>query len=80
MAVHFIKANGSGSPKVFKLKRVELPARGRVELQTKVSVAVHTTRKPRPGTHVVDVLVNGVATRVGAFEVVAARRLSLTRR
>lgn len=74
LAVHFVKANGNGSPKVFKLKRVDLPAGGRVELSTTVSLAVHTTRKPRPGAHVVDVLVNGVAMRAGSFEVAAAPR------
>lgn len=74
LAVHFVKANGSDSPKVFKLKRIELPARGRVELATKVSLAVHTTRKPRPGRHAVDVLVNGEAMRAGSFEVTPACR------
>lgn len=73
LAVHFVKANGNGSPKVFKLKRIDLPPRGQVELATKVSLAVHTTRKPRPGTHAVDVLVNGVAIRAGTFDVAAAR-------
>ncbi len=68
-AVHFVKANGKAAPKVFKLKRVLLPPRGEVELETRISLAVHTTRKPRPGTHAVDVLVNGVATPVGSFEV-----------
>lgn len=74
LAVHFVKANGSGSPKVFKLKRIDLPAGGRVDFATKVSLAVHTTRKPRPGAHAVDVLVNGVAIRAGSFDVAAARR------
>lgn len=72
LAVHFVKANGSSSPKVFKLKRITLPARGRYELQTTISLAVHTTRKPRPGQHAVDVLVNGVGIPIGAFEVSAA--------
>lgn len=74
LAVRFVKASGRASPKVFKLDRIELPARGRVELAKKVSLAVHTTRKPRPGHHAVDVLVNGVAMPAGAFEVVEARR------
>lgn len=73
LAVHFVKANGNGSPKVFKLKRIDLPAHGRVELATKVSLAVHTTRKPRPGRHEVEVVVNGDAIPAGAFEVVPAR-------
>jgi 3-methyladenine DNA glycosylase AlkC len=71
LAVHFVKANGNGSPKVFKLKRVALPARGRVALAKRISLALHTTRKPRPGRHAVDVLVNGEALRAGAFEVVS---------
>jgi 3-methyladenine DNA glycosylase AlkC len=74
IAVHFVKAAGKTAPKVFKLKRVVLPARGSLELGTRISLAVHTTRKPRPGTHVVDVVVNGVSTPAGKFEVVAARR------
>jgi 3-methyladenine DNA glycosylase AlkC len=74
LAVHFVKASGKGAPKVFKLKRVAVPPRGRVELATKVSLAVHTTRKPRPGRHVVEILVNGAAVPAGSFEVVAPRR------
>jgi hypothetical protein len=74
LRVHFVKANGKGSPKVFKLERLDLPARGREDLATTVSLAVHTTRKPRPGRHEVDVLVNGTAIRLGEFDVVAARR------
>jgi 3-methyladenine DNA glycosylase AlkC len=73
LAVHFVKANGQVRPKVFKLKRLALPPRGRVELATKVSLAVHTTRKPHPGTHRVDVLVNGSAIPAGSFQVVARR-------
>ena len=73
LAVHFVKANGQPTPKVFKLKRVALPARGRAEFSASVSVAVHTTRKPRPGHHAVDVLINGKATHIGAFHVVPAR-------
>ena len=73
LAVHFVKAAGHTAPKVFKLKRIQLPARGEVELQRKISLAVHTTRVPRVGTHPVDVIVNGEVRRVGAFEVVGAR-------
>jgi 3-methyladenine DNA glycosylase AlkC len=71
LRVRFASANGKGSPRVFKLKRVELPARGRAEFATEVSLAVHTTRKPRPGRHDVEVLVNGRAIPAGSFAVVA---------
>jgi 3-methyladenine DNA glycosylase AlkC len=69
LAVHFVKANGRSSPKVFKLKRVSLPARGTVPFATSVSLAVHTTRNPHPGHHTVDVIVNGRATPIGRFQV-----------
>ena len=74
VAVHFVKANGRLSPKVFKLTRLVLPPRERVELSTGVSLAVHTTRKPQPGAHAVDVIVNGTPQRVGSFTVTSARR------
>ncbi len=73
LRVHFVKANGNRGPKVFKLKRLELPASGKTDLATTISLAVHTTRKPRPGQHDVEVFVNGAAIPLGAFQVVPAR-------
>ncbi|HYC79250.1 MAG TPA: DNA alkylation repair protein [Planctomycetota bacterium] len=70
LAVHFVKANGKASPKVFKLNRVTLPPRGVATFATRISLAVHTTRKPFPGAHRIDVLVNGAAFPAGSFEVV----------
>ncbi len=78
VAVHFVKATGRAAPKVFKLERITLAPRQRVELETRFSLAVHTTRKPQPGTHAVDVMVNGHALRAGSFEVVEPRRGSST--
>jgi 3-methyladenine DNA glycosylase AlkC len=72
LAVHFVKAKGQTSPKIFKLDRVTLDARGRVRLAKRISLAVHTTREPRPGRHRVEVVVNGLRFPAGAFEVVAA--------
>lgn len=69
MAVHFVKRRGHAAAKVFKVARVTLPPGARVTLDKTVSLAVHTTRVPRPGRHAVDVVVNGKATRVGSFEV-----------
>lgn len=74
IAVHFVKADGHTAPKVFKVKRIVLPPRGQVGMQASISLAVHTTRKPRPGTHAVDIVVNGEARRAGSFEVTAPRR------
>lgn len=73
LAVHFVKARGQTSAKVFKVSRVALPAGGRAELSKVVSLAVHTTRTPYEGDHAVDVLVNGARIPAGSFEVVAAR-------
>jgi 3-methyladenine DNA glycosylase AlkC len=69
-AVHFVKARGTAA-KVFKVARLTLAGRGTASLRTSVSLAVHTTRKPRPGRHAVDVLVNGQALRAGSFLVTA---------
>ncbi len=73
LAVHFVKANGKASPKVFKVRRVVIPPGGRAEFRTSVSLADHTTRRPRPGTHAVAVVVNGRAMPAGSFEVSRAR-------
>ena len=69
VAVHFVKTRGAGAPKVFKMGRIALAPRERIDLKTTFSLAVHTTRTPRPGRHVVDVIVNGRAIRAGAFSV-----------
>ena len=69
LGVHFVKGRGKSARKVFKMKRVVLGAGSKVELSKSISLAVHTTRKPRPGRHLVDVIVNGEATRVGHFSV-----------
>jgi 3-methyladenine DNA glycosylase AlkC len=69
VAVHFVKARGVGAPKVFKLGRITLGPREQVDLNTTFSLAVHTTRVPRPGRHAVDVVVNGRAIRAGSFNV-----------
>lgn len=65
--IHFIKANGKASPKVFKLKEVSLSARETARLEKKVSLAEMTTRKHYPGKHIVDVVVNGQTKPLGSF-------------
>lgn len=63
--VHFVKANGSTQPKVFKLKRVELAVEQRLSLRATISFQIHTTRKPYPGKHAVELLINGRAFLLG---------------
>ncbi len=73
LAVDFVKLRGVGT-KVFKLRRVELAPRAAIELEKRVSLAVHTTRTPNVGAHTVALLVNGTRIELGAFDVVAAKR------
>lgn len=73
LAVHFVKASGRSTAKVFKLNRSLLPPGGRAEFATSISLAVHTTRKPQAGRHRVDVVVNGKAIPLGAFHVVGGK-------
>jgi 3-methyladenine DNA glycosylase AlkC len=73
VAVHFVKATGKTSRKVFKLKRTTLPPRDRAAFRTTVSLKVHTTRKPQPGVHEVEVIVNGMTHPIGSFSVTRAR-------
>jgi 3-methyladenine DNA glycosylase AlkC len=68
LRIHFIKANGKASAKVFKLKAVTLAPRETIQMQKKISLAEMSTRKHYPGRHEVEVLLNGDAMRLGSFE------------
>jgi 3-methyladenine DNA glycosylase AlkC len=72
VAVHFVKARGVATAKVFKVTRLALAPRQRVALTTGFSLAVHTTRVPWPRRHAVDVIVNGHVMPAGSFRVVAS--------
>jgi 3-methyladenine DNA glycosylase AlkC len=69
LVCHFVKASGRTSPKVFRVKRMNLAPRDVVLLGRSISLAVHTTRKPQPGRHVIEIVVNGSVLRRGSFEV-----------
>lgn len=66
-AVHYVKANGGTTPKVFKLKRVMLPPKASVPVSIKIRLADLTTRKHYAGRHAIDLLVNGVRFPLGGF-------------
>jgi hypothetical protein len=68
LRVHFVKANGRSSPKVFKLAALELAPGKSATLSKTISLAQHTTRTHYPGTHRVEVLINGRAYPAGAFD------------
>lgn len=65
--VHFVKSNGSTSPKVFKIDMFELAPGERRTVRKTISVRQHTTRTHYPGRHSVDVLLNSVPTAIGDF-------------
>lgn len=68
-AVHFVKSNGTRRAKVFKLRRVQLPAAASVRLKARVAFVDLTTRKHYPGRHAVELRVNGTTIPLCEFEV-----------
>lgn len=67
LRIHFVKASGATSPKVFKLREVELDAGARVTLSKVISLRQQTTRTHHPGDHRVELVVNGSSHRAGSF-------------
>ena len=71
LVVFFRKARGQLSPKVFRVRTLELAPGKTVAVRRKISVQPLSTRRIYPGAHAVEVQVNG--TRMGRveFEVLA---------
>jgi 3-methyladenine DNA glycosylase AlkC len=69
LRVHFVKANGQARPKVFKGAELELQPGSVKTVRKTVSLAQHSTRKHYPGTHRVEVLLNGKLYPGGSFDV-----------
>ncbi|KQV38210.1 MULTISPECIES: DNA alkylation repair protein [unclassified Rhizobium] len=67
-AVHHRKANGTLAPKVFKWKSLMLRPDETVNLSRRHALRPITTRQYYPGTHRIDILVNGVVVASGDFE------------
>ena len=70
--IHFVKANGATSPRVFKGAVRSLPAGGELTVTRTISVAQLSTRTHHPGIHRVEVQVNGQRLAGADFEVVRA--------
>jgi hypothetical protein len=67
LRVHFVKARGTTGAKVFKLRELS-PAPGeRLLMRKRISLRQHSTRTHRPGSHRVEVLVNGAVAAEGGF-------------
>lgn len=57
--IHFKKANGSTAPKVFKLKALQLSTEETVDITKNHDFRLINTRKYYPGTHVIQIQLNG---------------------
>ncbi len=57
--IHFVKANKQLSPKVFKIKNLILNAKGEVQIQKNHHLKKITTRTFYPGTHILEIQING---------------------
>ena len=69
LRVHFVKANGSLRPKVFKGATLELAPGATGRVRKSVSLAQRSTRTHYPGRHRVEALVNGNALGSAWFTV-----------
>jgi len=69
LKVHFVKATGSTSSKVFKVRSVTLTPEENVKLSKIISVAQHTTRTHHPGIHQLEVVVNGAVVAADSFRI-----------
>ncbi len=57
--VHHVRADGSLSPKVFKLKKTVIPPKSKISITKKHSFAQVTTRRYYPGRHLIEIQING---------------------
>jgi 3-methyladenine DNA glycosylase AlkC len=68
-AIDYVKANGSTSAKVFKLKALTLPGKATEQLSRGQHIKELTTRRHYAGRHAVHIMVNGERLASTAFEI-----------
>ncbi|KZK96782.1 DNA alkylation repair protein [Pseudovibrio sp. Ad26] len=73
--IYHRKANGALAPKVFKWRRGELSAGQTLRASGKHSIRPNTTRRYYEGEHRLAVLLNGVETPIGSFELVGVEEV-----
>ena len=71
-AVHYVRKGGKTGVKVFKWKQVDLPARGAIKLTKKHAMRVTTIRALYPGTHKVELQINGERVAATKFDLAEA--------
>lgn len=67
-AIHHVKANGTLAPKVFKWKQLDLPAGASLAIEKDHAIRPITTRVYYPGTHRVEILINGAVSAAADFD------------
>lgn len=70
LRVHFLKANGGHAPKVFTVKDGTVAKGERLDVVKRHPFKPATTRVLYPGTHYAELVINGVASKRRAFELV----------
>ena len=70
-AIDYVKANGSTSAKVFKLKALTLPGNASEAVSRGQHIKELTTRRHYAGRHAVHVMINGERLASTAFEILA---------
>ena len=68
--MRFVKANGSTAPKVFKLKKLRLPAGEQARINKKIAIRPISTRRYYAGRQRLEIQVNGVCLGGADFELV----------
>lgn len=68
--IYYPKANGSLSPKTFKLKKINLLTKETQNISKKISFKKVTTRKHYPGKHLIELQVNGQVQEKTYFHLV----------
>lgn len=66
--IYHKKANGLKTPKVFKLKNIELPGNKKITIKKKHSFKIISTRKYYSGEHSIEIKVNGKGFGGGYFD------------
>ena len=69
--VHYVRKNGSPSPKVFKWKTLELPPGESITLRKKQSFKQTSVREIYPGPHLIELQINGVRVAQTSLEITA---------
>lgn len=68
--VHYARLGGKSAAKVFKLKTFDLAPHAAASVAIRQTIRDFSTRRHHPGTHAIDLLVNGEVMASAAFDLV----------